>query len=549
MKKLSFKTIMLVLAVLLFGGITTANAATLPTTFTTGTYSSSSDIVSYITAPNSKGEYRPYRVIVKHLTDGNYAYCLDLDLHYDGGINYTKSTNVDPGYTYILNHIPNTGDSKKDFYITQMAIWYYEDYLNNNNEMLPLDVKQFIVSVYEYPDKATKIDASTKAVVKQIYELYYAAKNYHNNYTSQEGKVTIDTTNVTFTLVDGYYVSSEIKVTTQNITGSLKYSLSNAPTGSKIVAGSTANTVVVKVPASAIAAGQELTFTMNVAGNYTSEKAYYYYADSSHQRLLYGKTETTNETVNASITLRIRHYNDSYKVKISKTDVTQTKEVAGATLVLKDSTGKVVDTWVSTNTSHEITLATGEYSLTETIAPNGYKLSITTINFLVNQDGTLYEKVNGKYQLVSKINMINELLDTVTIAKKDSKTGNYVSGAVLVIKDASGNVVSEFTTTDTVYQLSLNAGVYTLTEKTAPNGYVLSSEVITFKITNDGTLQIKNSNGDYEDTAIITFLNTPKKTETVKVPSTGKNATIMIMAGIALLIAGVVYVKKTTKEC
>ena len=114
--------------------------------------------------------------------------------------------------------------------------------------MLPLDVKQFIVSVYEYPDKATKIDASTKAVVKQIYELYYAAKNYHNNYTSQEGKVTIDTTNVTFTLVDGYYVSSEIKVTTQNITGSLKYSLSNAPTGSKIVAGSTANTVVVKVP-------------------------------------------------------------------------------------------------------------------------------------------------------------------------------------------------------------------------------------------------------------------------------------------------------------
>ncbi|HOB26114.1 MAG TPA: SpaA isopeptide-forming pilin-related protein, partial [Bacilli bacterium] len=306
---------------------------------------------------------------------------------------------------------------------------------------------------------------------------------------------------------------------------------------------------VVKVPASAIAAGQELTFTMNVAGNYTSEKAYYYYADSSHQRLLYGKTETTNETVNASITLRIRHYNDSYKVKISKTDVTQTKEVAGATLVLKDSTGKVVDTWVSTNTSHEITLATGEYSLTETIAPNGYKLSTTTINFLVNQDGTLYEKVNGKYQLVSKINMINELLDTVTIAKKDSKTGNYVSGAVLVIKDASGNVVSEFTTTDTVYQLSLNAGVYTLTEKTAPNGYVLSSEVITFKITNDGTLQIKNSNGDYEDTAIITFLNTPKKTETVKVPSTGKNATIMIMAGIALLIAGVVYVKKTTKEC
>ena len=60
--------------------------------------------------------------------------------------------------------------------------------------------------------------------------------------------------------------------------------------------------------------------------------------------------------------------------------------------------------------------------------------------------------------------MINELIDTISVAKKDSKTGEFVKDAVLVIKDASGNVVDEFVTTDTAYQLSLVAGKYTLSE-------------------------------------------------------------------------------------
>ena len=42
------------------------------------------------------------------------------------------------------------------------------------------------------------------------------------------------------------------------------------------------------------------------------------------------------------------------KVRISKTDITGTNEIAGATLVLKDSTGKEIDKWVSTTTAHYV---------------------------------------------------------------------------------------------------------------------------------------------------------------------------------------------------
>ena len=79
-------------------------------------------------------------------------------------------------------------------------------------------------------------------------------------------------------------------------------------------------------------------------------------------------------------------------VSISKKDATTGEELPGATLVLRDSSGNTKDewTWVSTNTPHVISkLAPGVYTLTETIAPKGYKLSSETVTFTVKDDGTV----------------------------------------------------------------------------------------------------------------------------------------------------------------
>lgn len=81
-------------------------------------------------------------------------------------------------------------------------------------------------------------------------------------------------------------------------------------------------------------------------------------------------------------------------VEISKQDITNKKELPGATLVIKDTNNKVVAEWVSTDKPHYIEkLTPGIYTLTETIAPDGYVLSDETITFTVKDDGTITKVV------------------------------------------------------------------------------------------------------------------------------------------------------------
>ena len=80
-------------------------------------------------------------------------------------------------------------------------------------------------------------------------------------------------------------------------------------------------------------------------------------------------------------------------VTISKQDFTTKEEIEGATLVVKDSNGEVVDTWESKKEPHVIdNLEDGTYTLSETIAPEGYILNTETISFEI-VSGTVTEPV------------------------------------------------------------------------------------------------------------------------------------------------------------
>lgn len=517
MKKMKLMTFVFILATLLFGGIATTNAATtLPETVVSDNLRE----VEYI---------ENFPVIIKKTNKG-YVYCLNMSRTYAAGITFTKTGEVQPGYNYILNNLPNTGDADKDFYIVQMAVWYYEDYLNNNNFNLVPEVKKYIVR-----------HKDTEEVSKAIYKLYEGAKNYKE----PVGKIEISPRNITFTRDGEYFVSNDITVNTVNIDGNLNYSLTNSPIGSKIV--KVGNAIRVKVPIDKVSENKQVTIDLNISGNYKKQRGYYYYHSDAYQNVLYNELLDTKEIVKDSIKMVVRNQT-TFEVNISKSDITQSKEIPGATLVVKDMNGNVIESWVSTNESKKITLKYGEYSLTETIAPDGYKLSKTTIYFKVNNDGSLYVKNEaGIYIAVDKVVMINELKDIVTFAKKETNTDIFVKGAILVIKDASGNVVDKFTTTDTYYQRNLDAGLYTLEEESAPSGYIKSNEIISFELLEDGTLKIKNNNGEYIESNLITFYNT--KGEEVFVPATGKSSTLLIIGGLMLIIGGTFCVKKTIKEC
>jgi hypothetical protein len=188
-------------------------------------------------------------------------------------------------------------------------------------------------------------------------------------------------------------------------------------------------------------------------------------------------------------------------IKISKRDITNENELPGATLVVKDSFGNVIDEWVSESTPHYITkeLTPGEYTLSETIAPKGYVLSTSTVTFTVKSDGT----VDGT------VVMYNAPMKGVKISKQDATTGKELPGATLVLKDADGNVIDEWvSTTKPHYIENLPEGTYTLIEKIAPAGYGLSEEVITFEVKYDGSVMspVVMKNSPIPDTADINIV-------------------------------------------
>ena len=120
----------------------------------------------------------------------------------------------------------------------------------------------------------------------------------------------------------------------------------------------------------------DIKFTVDVYGNVTVENV-----DST----------AVSENGNPLIVM----VDDTTKVKISKRDITTDKELAGATLQIIDEDGNVATEWVSTDEAHFIEgklIAGKEYTLRETIAPDGYEIA-SEIKFTVNTDGSVTEVV------------------------------------------------------------------------------------------------------------------------------------------------------------
>lgn len=84
---------------------------------------------------------------------------------------------------------------------------------------------------------------------------------------------------------------------------------------------------------------------------------------------------TVDETglIDGKSTYDIEASNDYTKVDISKRDITDENEIAGAQLAVLDHAGNTIERWTSTGEDHRIdALAPGEYVLVEEFAPNEY---------------------------------------------------------------------------------------------------------------------------------------------------------------------------------
>ncbi|MFK4467436.1 collagen binding domain-containing protein [Bacillus sp. RC252] len=133
-------------------------------------------------------------------------------------------------------------------------------------------------------------------------------------------------------------------------------------------------------------------------------------------------------------------------------------------------------------------LPLGEYTVKETKAPAGYKISNKEWKVTIQNE-----------KEVVKVEAENEkLLGSLQIIKTDDKDqAKRLAGAVFTLKDAKGNVVKEKITTDksgTVKVEGLVPGEYTLEETKAPEGYELTKQVIHVTVDGEKVVDVKVTN-------------------------------------------------------
>ena len=177
--------------------------------------------------------------------------------------------------------------------------------------------------------------------------------------------------------------------------------------------------------------------------------------------------------------------NSKTKVEISVVDKASGETLEGATVQVIDSEGNVAEEWTSTDESHVTEgLKTGEeYTLRETVAPDGYIIS-TDITFTIDETG----KITTTGSITEDgVLLVENSRTKVEFSVVDKASGETLEGATVQVIDSEGNVAEEWTSTDESHVTEgLKTGEeYTLRETVAPDGYIISTD-ITFTIDKDG---------------------------------------------------------------
>ena len=165
-------------------------------------------------------------------------------------------------------------------------------------------------------------------------------------------------------------------------------------------------------------------------------------------------------------------------VELSKADLTDKKELPGASLKVTDENGNTVDEWVSKEEAHIIKgLIVGKkYKMTETKPADGY-VTAESIEFTVENT-----KEVQKHQMLDDVTKVE-------ISKKDIMDSSEVPGAKLIILDKDGKKVESWTSTDKPHMVEkLPVGEYTLREEQAPDGYLIAEDV-KFTVKDTGKVQ------------------------------------------------------------
>lgn len=468
--KFKFMIMAVLVATLGIFTITSTNAeTTAPTSFTA---SSEKILTGYI-------DNIHYGKLTSSL--GGYVYCRDMNLGIPYGVTMTLEGEAPAAIAYILsNGYPRTsitGDSDKDYYITQAALWWYMDLHMGGHNL---------------PDSFKTTGSDPYNIRQYIINLVNGAEQI-TSYATPAIKLVNNDSTLNLSSDKKYYESNTISVKTLYTTGNYTVSLENAPSGTTVVNAGTgaeqtsfapSESFKVRIPVDNVDIGS-LNIKIRVTTTGSINKAYMYKSSDPSKQSVFGSVlypDTSTVTDETNLTL------ETSKVTITKIDADTEQPLAGATFELKDSSGKIVATWTSTTSSHVIkNLPNGTYTLQETKAPDGYILNDKVVEFTITDTN---RNISIRFRN-------RELERNATIIKIDSITKQSVAGATLVVKDSEGKVIEEFVTATEPHKLTdLEDGTYTVEETKAPAGYEKTDEIYEFTVDKDHrdvTVTIENT--------------------------------------------------------
>ena len=411
---------------------------------------------------------------------GGYVYCNDLHKGTPHGEKMTLVGEAPAGVAYILeNGYPSkniTGNSDYDYYITQSAVWWYLDDTTGSSNL----------------SNSFKTNGSDpKGLRKYIRKLVSEAKKV-KDYSTPSLTVNSKSSTMKLSSDKKYYESNDISVTGKNLTGKYTVTLDGAPQGTQIVSSSASSeassfanneSFKIRIPVEK-AQSLKTSITVNVKSKATTYKAYEYKSSDTSVQNVYGKAlYPTNTTLSGKTTLSL----STSKVSITKIDSKTKAGLAGAEFTLYDNSGKKITSWTSTTKAHVIqNLPNGTYTLKETKAPAGYKISKEETKFTIS---------DSNRDITVKVE--NAAYSKVSIIKIDSKTKVALAGAEFTLYDNSGKKITSWTSTGKAHVIqNLANGTYTLKETKAPAGYKISKEETKFTISDtnrDITLKIENT--------------------------------------------------------
>ncbi len=467
--------------------------------------------ISHIIGVNGPSIKSHYRIDKK----GNIVYCYQpyvayavTDSSFTGELIYNNCSTVTTNSTELSYIFTNgyggtndyaTGGTKfEDYYATQLAVWYFGHRSNYSDSGYSRDYFEDFQKGSN--GKITYIGSESDNITTKAAELINAAIASVNASSS----ISLDTSNTKLVINSdrSYYVSGAIKingswvrdsvtVSISGVTGAFVTSDANATSGSTDF--KVGDTIYVKVPAGNITKSSSVSLSVTgTSKKGTGTVSVCFNDPSTGSQKLVNTTNGTPTLVNRKLTLTAEP--SKVEVKISKQDITGSKEVKGATLVIKKGNTEVTK-WVSEGTIKKISLDAGTYTLEETIAPSGYKLSSSKVTFTVNSNGTV--TVDGK--VVDKVIMKNEPF-YITISKLGLTKDKELVGAKLKITDKDGKLTIdldgkslEWITTESAEKFHLADGTYYLTEIEAPAGYIKSDKTIEFIVEKDGTIKVNKT--------------------------------------------------------